>query len=647
LTLQLFSIFHLNLAYSSIDEAQRPEVVRRCYWPLLRLIERTGAPIGIEATGFTLETAAAIDPSWLAALRALVAEGRCEFVGSGSAQVIGPLVPAAVNAANLRIGHQTYERLLGSRPRLAFVNEQAYSAGLVAHYVDAGYDAIVMEWDNPARAHPEWDAAWRYVPQRALGQHGESIPLIWNKAIAFQQFQRYAHAESSLDDYVTYLAQHVGDTSRSLAMYGNDAEIFDFRPGRYHTEAALAEDGEWVRIERLYTALAGDRRFELIRPSAVLDLRHEPSAGQGLSLESAADPAPVKKQRKYNLTRWAVTGRDDLGINTACLRRYEALRASGSASNADWKELCELWSSDYRTHITEARWAAYQERLYERSAKAFALQDSASDVARRLQPSVVSREGTLLTLRNGAVTLVLNARRGLAIEALSFAATGPAPLCGTLKHGFYDDIHRGADFYSGMTVMESPGRPKLTDLNRVEPIVTEGANGDLCVTGSIETPLGAVVKTFRLDGAAVELAYRLEWPEIPIASLRFGDITLHPDAFDRATLFYRTHNGGAEPETFPLDGTEVAHGESVSFLVSASHAVGLTEGVIEFGDAVRTLRIEVERSLAALVGMVTYQPVRDGYFCRVSFSAAEVDETRKAAVKLAAPLECRFRLTAR
>ena len=51
--LQLFSIFHLNLAYSSIEEAQRAEVVRRCYWPLLRLAERTGAPIGIEATGYT------------------------------------------------------------------------------------------------------------------------------------------------------------------------------------------------------------------------------------------------------------------------------------------------------------------------------------------------------------------------------------------------------------------------------------------------------------------------------------------------------------------------------------------------------------------------------------------------------------------
>ncbi len=126
--LHLFSIFHLNLAYSSIEEAQRPDVVRRCYWPLLRLAERTGSPVGIEATAYTLEAAAAIDPAWLDALGALVASGRCEFVGSGYAQVIGPLVPAAVNAANLRLGNLAYERLLGFRPRLASRPATSYSS---------------------------------------------------------------------------------------------------------------------------------------------------------------------------------------------------------------------------------------------------------------------------------------------------------------------------------------------------------------------------------------------------------------------------------------------------------------------------------------------------------------------------------------
>ena len=649
MTLQLFSIFHLNLAYSSIEEAQRPDVVRRCYWPLLRLAERTGVPIGIEATGFTLETAAAIDPTWLDALRVLVAGGQCEFVGSGYAQVIGPLVPAAVNAANLRIGHQVYEQLLGFRPRLAFVNEQAYAAGLIQHYLDAGYRALVMEWDNPARAHPDWDQEWRYFPQIAAGQHGESIPLIWNKAIAFQQFQRYAHGESPLEDYLAYLAGHASGGARSLAMYGNDIEIFDFRPGRYRTEAALTGSGEWDRIERLYIALAGDARFTLIRPSEVLARADEPHASRRLHLESPEDPTPVKKQRKYNLTRWAVTGRDDIGINTACWRRYEALAADAGTTDAQWRELCELWSSDYRTHITDARWADYRKRLDTAAARSperlalpeLALQDlTAGDPA-------VTREGSLLTLKTAGLTLVLNCRRGLSIHALGFTAFGAEPLCGTLKHGFYDDIHWGADFYTGMTVMESPGRPKLADLNQVDARVGRDSGGDLVVTGSVPTDLGPIVKTIRVSRDAVELIYRLEWPELPVGSLRLGDITLHPHAFDRAGLFYRCANGGVSRETFALDGHQVGHADNVSFLVSASHAIGITDGSVELGDAARTLRIDVDKAFAALVGMITYQPVRDSYFCRLSFSAAEVDETRRNIVfDRGEPLTCRFRISA-
>ena len=67
----LFTVFHLNLAYSSIEEEQRAQVISRCYWPLLRLAKEHNLPFGIEASGFTLETAAGIDPAWLQELRSL------------------------------------------------------------------------------------------------------------------------------------------------------------------------------------------------------------------------------------------------------------------------------------------------------------------------------------------------------------------------------------------------------------------------------------------------------------------------------------------------------------------------------------------------------------------------------------------------
>src|SRR2546430_12872243 len=82
--LDFFALFHLNLAFSSIAEEQRAEVIRSCYWPLLALAEAHG-PIGIEATGFTLEEIVARDPAWIDGLRNLIAEGKVEFIGSGQA----------------------------------------------------------------------------------------------------------------------------------------------------------------------------------------------------------------------------------------------------------------------------------------------------------------------------------------------------------------------------------------------------------------------------------------------------------------------------------------------------------------------------------------------------------------------------------
>ena len=167
--LDVFAFFHLNLAFSSIEEEQRPDVIARCYWPLLRLPDAIGAPIGIEATGYTLECIQIIDPAWIAELRRLIGTGQIEFIGSGYAQLIGPLVPARVNRANLEIGQQTYAALLGQRASLALVNEQAFSAGLVPLYREAGFRALFMDWDNVAAHHSEWPAEYKYHPQRVRG----------------------------------------------------------------------------------------------------------------------------------------------------------------------------------------------------------------------------------------------------------------------------------------------------------------------------------------------------------------------------------------------------------------------------------------------------------------------------------------------
>src|SRR5258705_5520300 len=95
--LHLFAVFHLNLAFSSIEESERGAVIERCYWPLLSLAATHG-PIGIEATGYTLEEIEKHDAAWIRRFRDLIAEGKAELVCFGYALLIGPLVPARVVA---------------------------------------------------------------------------------------------------------------------------------------------------------------------------------------------------------------------------------------------------------------------------------------------------------------------------------------------------------------------------------------------------------------------------------------------------------------------------------------------------------------------------------------------------------------------
>ncbi len=641
--LRVFAIFHLNLYYSSIEESRRALVIRQAYWPLLDLVSRQRIPLGIEAPAATLDAIARLDPSWIARLRHLCGRGLCEFIGSGYAQIIGPLVPAEVNAANLQIGNKVYRRLLGFHPRIALVNEQAYSGGLIAHYLDAGYRGIVMEWDNAAMAHPEWDPELGYLPQLAEGPGGERIPLLWAHSIAFQKLQRYAHGELTLDEVLDYVrVRRPATGQRIFCVYANDAEVFDFRPGRYHTEAPFHPEGEWNRIARFFESLQREPGTSWTLPSHALSLLGESGAGTPLRLGSAAQPIPVKKQLKYNPTRWAVTGRNDLWANTACWRIYQALRSRENAPEEAWRELCELWASDYRTHITSRRWRSFKARL-RRAEKRWTEKpppprEPAAPVpgppqSGGLSPAV-RRNGRFLEIEAETIRVRLNCAKGLALDGLWFKAVDPSrPLCGTIHHGYYDHMAWGADFFTGHLVFQAPGRPKITDLSPVDPEIREHS-ARLMVQTRVPTPLGAVEKTIRVDPGrpSVGIEYRLHWRRIPVGILRMGHITLHPEAFDLGSLCYRTANGGYTPEMFRLGLEEVDHGAPVSPLVTASQCVGITDGVFEFHDAAKVLRVGVDKACTALVGLVTCRRVRGTYFCRLALSGAETDETSRPRV---------------
>ena len=636
--LYLYNFFHLNLAYSAIEEEKRADVIDRCYWPLLLLAKQKRIPMGIEMSGYTLSCIQSIDPSWVKEFKNLLDEGVCELIGCGYAQIIAPLVPARITQENLRIGNTVYKELLGLKPSVALLNEQAYSSGVVKLYKEAGYHAVIMEWNNPSSGRLDWHKEWRYLPQKAIGTGSESISLIWNDSIAFQKFQRYVHGELELNEILEYVKRHIGTSNRALPVYGNDVEIFDYRPGRYMTEAKIQSDGEWNRIALYYDALLLESEMSFILPSRVLDLSDKNAANKHLSLQTVGQPVPVKKQKKYNITRWAVTGRDDTRINTICYKIYKMLINMPLASDKDWMELCYLWSSDFRTHITESRWLKYLDRMNDFHTSITKRSDVLNSVIKSETSEKsnnsnfinVRSEGRFLILEGNRLAVKLNCKKGLALECFTDSNVSDAPLIGTLEHGHFDEIDHGADYYSGHFLYEEPGKHKVTDLS---PVIHECSWDDnfLSVSGKITTPIGDVEKVWLLNDETGELrlTYKFNIGEKVNGSFRLGMITLLPNVFETDSLVFSTHNGGDELESFKIENGAFDHGSPVSSLVSANQALGITEGYFAFSDATKKITVSFDKSESALIGYVNNVHVNESYLTRVSFSQMEFDDSSK------------------
>ena len=637
-TLHAFALFHLNLAFSSIEEEQRATVVRDCYRPLLALAQQH--PIGIEATAYTLEAIRACDAAWLEDLATLIGAGKIEFIGSGHAQAIGPLLPADVVAGNLRLGNLAYREMLGVRPKLALVNEQAYAGGLVAQYLDAGYEALLADWDNVANFHPDWLPEFRYGPQHALGSDGRDIGLIWTNTVAFQKLQRLAHDDITLDDYLAFVAGQRGENDRTLCLYASDAEIFGFRPGRYRTEEANQGGREWQRMAKALAGVAALKDVKLVLPSQTLKVQTAGSS-QKLRLETAAYPVPVKKQRKYNLTRWAVTGRDDIGVNAACQRIYAALKKNGGAE-ADWRELCRLWASDFRTHITESRWQGFCRDL--------ATMEARFETSRAPAPLAIAGEAIgdrTITIETPTIRAELDRRRGLAIRYAAFAPDF-TPLIGGIAHGHFDDIALQADWYTWDCVFEAPGEPKVTDLEWAATRIARDADGSIRVLGEIATPQGPIRKlmTFHASKPQIDFDLEFDWRNFGRGSLRLAHVTLLGEAFNDDSLSFAAHNGGRTPDRFMLKDQTVEHGAPVSFLVSASCGLGMTEGWLELADARHRIEVLVDRQTAPLIGLINHRRSNGKLFCQAMLSALELDDTRKPAPYREGPRHFRFSIKA-
>jgi len=640
-----FLIFHLNLAYSSIPASARIDVIRRCYHPLLDLVSDTDIPVGIEFSSWTLRQIQMHDADWVNRFRQLLHAGRCELIGSGYTQLIGPLVPYEVNVWNQRLGIEDYRTILVSTPRLALVNEMAFSSGLIGVYKGAGYDGIVMDRDNVRLALGIENEGYESVPSIALGTNGEALPVLWSDSILFQKVQRYVHGDITLDDYMSYFRNRAAVSVRPLAVYCNDAEVFDYRPGRFREESALNNGGEWERVRQVLDLIGGSEGVKWLSPSEAIRDSVVVAPGPGCILSSITQPVPVKKQAKYNLSRWAVTGRNDLWINTLCHRLYRT--PQGSRQPEHWRSLCELWASDLRTHITSDRWQEAGEKVSQlcgalgiRADYTEREEDSKDCVAGTplsagAQFSVgefkvaCNSELIYVSIESPWVRLVLNLRRGLTIHSLAFKTHSFVPIIGTVPQGYFDSIEYGADYYSGGVIVELPAEHRrVTDLEQVVPSLCHDA-GSLLISCVVETAKGPIAKRYLISerGELVDMNVSFRGWSRPHGIVRVGTVTLLPEAFG-SPLSLECANGGDSIERFELN-RECDHTRPSSSLVSSTTGFGATTGVLSIGDKSRRLEIKWDPAQCAAFPMIIHRNIKPRSLTRLMFSLAELDDTSR------------------
>ena len=147
-------IFHANLNYAYLTEDRYEFVIRRAYEMILDTMRERFPEVRFvfEASGYTLEQIALRSPDVLEKLKAAIASGRCEFMGSPYAHPMLPNFPEADGVRSLGFSGEVYERLLGSSPRSLWNPECGWRSFLPRQALAAGYANMIGDFEAYSRS---------------------------------------------------------------------------------------------------------------------------------------------------------------------------------------------------------------------------------------------------------------------------------------------------------------------------------------------------------------------------------------------------------------------------------------------------------------------------------------------------------------
>jgi len=629
--INIYTIFHGNLQFSSIPKNQYKTVIKNCYWPLVKILEENkNLKFGIELNGLTLLEIKRLDTRLIKIIKSLISQKRIEFIGSSYTQAIFPLIPYEVNLKNLELGIKVYKEILGFVPKIFYVNEQTFSDGIIDVNQESGIENIIIDFDTRAE-DVCLDKSLMYSPAIIKNQNGKEINVIWNSSIAFQKLQRYIFDEISYEDYRNYLSSQITESREgSLCLYGGDWEVFGFSPKGIKRNYK----NDFKRMEVLFEKLIKEDHLQFVLPSSLINKITNKTQ---TSITDFADPILCKKQEKYNVSRWALAGKNSVLRNTQCFRLFKEiqnLREKGADKKIIdklEKNLVILWGSDYRTNTTADKNKEY-ETLYKKTENNIAefVKGNKNLLSKRHNKGNFRPLAENGIIETDQVKLTLDWRKGATIKKLFFPKIFPKKMAGQVPHGHFQNPKLSPDWFSGYCVFEAEGDKKYTDLSPTEIFIDEKSDkSSTQAVAQIKTEICSIEKIYHVykNEPRVDLRYIYNFKKIGLKSARVGSVTFDPQNLDKKSFWYATVNGGNAKETYYMGDKHIIQDGPVSFRISSRGCLGATEGWLAAGDKEKGILLNWDSREIASFPIVHFENTPQGLYGQIHHSIAESDET--------------------
>jgi len=147
-------IFHANLNYAYLDPDKYEFVIRNSYELLFDTMAENfpNTKFVFEASGYTIEQIAKLTPDVLEKLKAAIARGACEFMGSPYAHPMLPNFPEEDGTWSIKFAMDIFEKHLGFKPKSLWNPECGWRSYVPQQAIANGVKNLIGDFEAYSRS---------------------------------------------------------------------------------------------------------------------------------------------------------------------------------------------------------------------------------------------------------------------------------------------------------------------------------------------------------------------------------------------------------------------------------------------------------------------------------------------------------------